>query len=165
MEIEPYVDDSPRGRRTAEIAAIETMELAEELWLKLAPGGTEEGFDESIAEPLSDDVDIECLVDECIATDPGNALARGSWPFIEQPIRIAYANAIMAQLAYLANANDLAWTYIEDATYWHGLSIGLTQHRHDGPPVETISAVATRAAHVRNAEHRAIMASAFEWLD
>lgn len=163
--MEPNKNEPLRKKRTPETAAHETMGLIQDLWLAVAPNATESGFDDAIDDLCSGDLDIDSLTKECIRDDPSSARERGSWPYIEKPLRLAYACSILAELAYLAGENDEAWSHIEDASYWHGMCVGFVYQAKRGLESQTISDIAKRAAHVRNAENRALMMTAFDWLD
>ncbi|AMM13352.1 hypothetical protein AX768_03725 [Burkholderia sp. PAMC 28687] len=164
MEYEPYIDFSPRGTRTAEVAALDLMDELESLWIAVSPDATPEKFDEIIATPLHDEADVETLENDYEQIKDQNSVALSTWPLIEKPIVLAYAYAVHVRLAVLVKANNLAWSYVEDASFWHGVAIGLFKSRGHAPESESVSALTRRAAHARHAETRQIMQSAFDWL-
>ncbi|HDR9802408.1 TPA: hypothetical protein QDC55_003282 [Burkholderia cenocepacia] len=157
---------------TPEDSAFDLMDDLEYLWLAVAPGKTAEDFEAEIATPFHDrnDIDVDAMEAEYAQITVNDAWEFASWPLIETPILIAYGHAVLARLANASasadpRARDLAWARTRDASYWHGVAMGLVRVYASGPRPVSISDVARNAAHVRNAENRAIRGSAFEWLD
>lgn len=146
------------------LAAFEIMDQVEDLWISLAPEGSPEKFEAEVAEPLHERDELhDQIIAEYEAMERLSTRERAAWPAIQYPLCIAYGYAVLVRLATEAAANDLAWTYVEDASYWLGHSIALVKFAADADA--TIGEVARRAADARNAENRMIMQTAFEWLD
>ena len=70
--------------------------------------------------------------------------------------------AIDAMKSRQANEIDLAWRHLCKAEYWLGITVGSWSVRSAGM---AISAVGTLGADKRYAEHRAMKADVFKWLD
>ncbi|WP_157129844.1 hypothetical protein [Burkholderia pseudomallei] len=157
---------------TPEDYAFSIMDDLEDVWLAMAPGKTSEDFDAEIATPFHDrdDIDLDELETEYDQITVNDMLELASWPLIEKPLLIAYGYAVQARLSDAVARTDpstlvLAWDAIRDASYWQGVVMGLARLWIYGKPRMTVSEAASKAAHVRNAENRAIRGSAFEWLD
>jgi hypothetical protein len=151
--------------KTPDQAGFELMAELEELWIAVAPNKSADDFETEIAAPFHDEVDIEQLEEDFADVAGLDRRELGSWPLIERPILIAYGYAVMVRLASACRASDLAWGYVAKSSFWHGLSLGLARIGESANEPVTINAVAKKAAHARNAENRALMAFAFEWLD
>lgn len=152
---------------TANDSALEMMSDLEELWLSVAPNKTSDDFEAEIHEPFNtDDPDLETMEAEYSQSASADVRALGSWPLIETPIRIAYGYAYLGRLAALdTGAVQLAWNNIETASFWHGYACGLVRTSSAAANAPSISEVARKAAHARNAENRALKNEAFKWLE
>ncbi|CAM2158378.1 conserved hypothetical protein [Paraburkholderia tropica] len=152
---------------TADDSALETMSDLEELWLSVAPNKTSDDFEAEVHEPFNtDDPDLDAMEAEFTQSADTDPHALGSWPLIESPIRISYGYAYLARLAAVSDgANQMAWNYVETASFWHGYALGLVRASSAFTNTSSISELARKAAHARNAENRAIKSEAFAWLD
>ncbi|WP_322008288.1 hypothetical protein [Paraburkholderia tropica] len=153
--------DAPKpGDRATEI-----MVELQELWLAMSPGQSEEDFEREVHD-LFDlrDVDVKEIEAEYQNVSHLSKRELGGWPLIEMPIAIAYGYAYSAHLGSLANLPSYAWSKVELATFWWGLAMGLARPACDGEESPTISEIARRAAHARNAENRALKEEAIQWL-
>lgn len=153
------------GAKTADDRALEIASELEELWLQLAPHKTADDFETEIHGPFDNDrCSVEALEEQYVSLNDDAGRDLSSWPLIELPIRIAYGCTYAASLAHACNAADMAWNYVERASFWHGTSLAFARAGSlAGKP--SVSDIARAAAHARNSENRAIKASAFEWLD
>jgi hypothetical protein len=148
------------GERALEIAS-----EIEELWLNLAPKKTADDFEREIHEPFDyDQCSTEELEEEYSGLEQEDVRDMAAWPLIELPIRIAYGYTYLARLAYASDAHDMAWNYVEKASFWQGISLSFARIGSKIADMPSISDVARAAAHARNSENRAIKATAFEWL-
>lgn len=160
----PYIDDSPRDSRTPVLAAFEIMDQVEDIWVAIAPNGTPEAFDSQIAEPFHNEDGLLGARESAYESLTGlTAQERASWPTIEYPLCIAYGYAVLVRLVAAARAHDLAWSYVEDASYWLGHCVALIKFGAESEV--SLRETVTKAASARNAENRAIQRSAFEWLE
>ncbi|MEX3918242.1 hypothetical protein AB4Y43_18700 [Paraburkholderia sp. BR10872] len=156
---------------TPESSALDIMDDLEDLWLAVAPGKTEDDFDEEIAEPYHDrcDIDVEAMKGEYLQLNGFDALEFARWPLIEQPILIAYGHAVLARLAHAVPgdpaARDYAWSNVREAASWHGVAMGLAKIWNGGRGPVSISEVNRKGGLARNAENHAIRDDAFQWLD
>ncbi|MET3229969.1 UNVERIFIED_ORG: hypothetical protein ABIC54_002154 [Burkholderia sp. 1263] len=161
-EFQELVDSA----KTADERALEIASELEELWLELAPQKTADDFETEIHEPFDyDRCSVEDLEEQYAGLAEDAVRDLQTWPLIELPIRIAYGYAYTARLAHLSNAVDMAWNYVERASFWQGMSIAFARVGSKLAGKPSISDVARAAAHVRNSENRAIKESAFEWLN
>lgn len=151
--------------KPADESALDIMSELEELWLALSPEKTADDFTAEIHEPFNtDDPDVDEMAAEYSDSTNADSRVLASWPLIESPIRIAYGYAYMACLAAASpDAIRMAWNAVEKASFWQGFTLGLV--RVAGNSGASVSDIARKAAHARNAENRAIKSSAFEWLD
>ncbi|WP_244128115.1 hypothetical protein [Burkholderia gladioli] len=159
-------DERTRKERTPATEADDLLEQLRALWISVCPDGSAEAFAERVWTPLTL---AESITGEDFEGDferlRVTAYAELTlWPLIDIPITIALAYTLNAMYADASGSTNLAWTYIQDATYWHGVSFALAKVSEDSP-TKSISDVARSAALKKNKENRAIKGDAFAWLN
>jgi hypothetical protein len=157
---------TPRLQRTPTTEANDLLDDLKRLWVSACPEGTEEAFETKVIDPLIqlDGVDGEDFERYFAELQIGSNMEIALWPLIDLPITIACAHAINASYADSAGAVNLAWTYVQDASFWHGISFALAKVAEDSP-AKSISEVARKAANKKNEENRAMKLDAFSWLE
>ncbi|HDR9101153.1 TPA: hypothetical protein QDB15_006011 [Burkholderia vietnamiensis] len=153
------------GTETADERALEIASDLEEMWLGLQPGKTADDFEAEIHDPFDrDQWSVDEMEQEYSAFE-GDMREFTSWSVIELTLRIAYGHMYAARLAVACKAEEMAWNSVEEAAFWQGVCV--THLRMGARTGNKLSAsdVARNAAHAKNAENRAIKASAFEWLN
>ncbi|PAJ77317.1 hypothetical protein CJO71_30190 [Burkholderia ubonensis] len=154
------------GAKSADERALEIASELEELWLAIAPQKSGDDFESEIHEPFDHDKHSVEELEEQYASLAEEAMRnQPAWPLIELPIRISYGYVYSARLAHLANVVDLAWNYVERASFWQGVSVAFARIGSKMADKPSVSDIARAAAHARNSENRAIKESAFEWLN
>lgn len=152
--------------KSSDERALEIASELEELWLALAPHKSADDFEADVHDPFDyDQCSTEALEEQYADLSEGSAPELPTWQLIELHIRIAYGYAYTARLAHLSNAVDMAWNYVERASFWHGMSVAIARQDSRLAVEPSIGEVARNAAHARHAETRAIKQVAFEWLN
>ncbi|WP_157654988.1 hypothetical protein [Burkholderia ubonensis] len=165
MTINDDLADLERDAQKPGDRATEIMLELQELWLSMAPGKSEDDFENEVHN-LFDYHDVEAaeLESQYQAVAHVSKRELGAWPLIEIPIVIAYGYAYSANLASLAGLPTRACSQMGHASFWWGLAMGLARPAGDEEESPSISEIARRAAYARNTENRALKEAAFEWM-
>lgn len=158
--------DRSRTERTPTTEANDLLDDLRALWVAACPDGSDEAFERNVLTPLAT---MKGIKGEVFEKEFSNLQVTAYadlalWPLIDLPITIACAHALSAIHADAAGCVNIAWTYVQDASYWHGASFALAKIADDSP-TKSITEVARNAALKKNEENREIKKEAFKWLD